>query len=61
MPKRGHCPVCNGTFEVTKATNPGDAGHREDNEAANYRFGSHIRKDIGGQCPNEGLPPDRLL
>lgn len=57
---KGHCSVCGGTVEVVKATNKGDAGHRDDNEAANYRLTDHTREDIGGECPNEGLPPISL-
>lgn len=57
---KGHCPVCHGFFLVTKATNPGDNGHSDDNEAANYRLESHTRDDIGGQCGGSDLPPDSL-
>ncbi len=57
----GHCPVCNGfNIKVIKATNPGDAGYRDDNEAANYRLEDHQRDDIGGDCGRSSLPPDSL-
>ncbi len=56
----GHCPICNGNFAVNKATNPGDAGHSENNEAANYRLIQHTRDDVGGDCGGSELPPDSL-
>lgn len=57
----GHCPICGGyNIKVTQATKTGMAGHRDDNETANYRLEKHIRDDVGGDCGGSELPPDSL-